>query len=565
MDKNVFLQESEKKLKDLYNELTAGFEKRMKSDALRTNIFFLCVFVAFAGVVGLSLFFIDGSLIAEMRNVEESTAKNTDYLELALPAMITVVLFFIAFLGVNRLRDMDAQVEQIRNSIGDALDKEVRRLETLRNDLEARIDSTLDNKTTTMTTNLKTKVDESLEEIRKAGENSVTEICGVAKNSVEEICEVRKNSLEQLQKASDKSEERRVYFDERYSWLANLEPKVGDEILNDVASVSDVHDAIQTLWNLPQKPRNIRELTTRYVELVVAEDSTIYGTKNDYHNVAAECGRRRLYDLAVRICEKGLVVFPNEFDLLADLIMYASSLGQYETPARSLSQLQTIDKNLWNWRAFEFSIDYFKQVGKYEEAEQLADEYIKFLPFDERAYFAKAEICLLRYSGGVGTNKAIKALQVALEHNLNCPMCARKLGELLAEGGELEAALVVYNRAFMEHAQEQPNCHLGFIAFERALIYDRLAHKTQTEGRDEAEANRLATCAAKDYEFAEIWLNGSDLYRDQIQQRLLTLRNYFQLNAKTDDGDKEKMLQHLMSLMQNEQNDDESDEEEMQA
>lgn len=543
MDKNIFLQESEKKLKDLYNELTVGFEKRMKSDALRTNIFFLCVFVAFAGVVGLSLFFIDGSLIAEMRNVEESTAKNTDYLELALPAMITVVLFFIAFLGVNRLRDMDAQVEQIRNSIGDALDKEVRRLETLRNDLEARIDSTLDNKTTTMTTNLKTKVDESLEEIRKAGENS----------------------LSQFQEENDKAGEERGYFEERYGWLANLEQNLRDEILNDVATVSDVHDAIQTLWNLPQKPRNIRELTTRYVELAVAEDSTIYGTKNDYHNVAAECGRRSLYDLAVRICEKGLVVFPNEVDLLADLIMYASSLGRFETAARSLSQLQTIDKNLWNWRAFEFSIDYFKQVGKYEEAEQLADEYIKFLPFDERAYSAKAEVCLLRYSGGVGTNKAIKALQVALEHNLNCPGCARKLGELLAEGGELEAALVVYNRAFMEHAQEQPNCHLGVIAFERALIYDRLAHKTQTEGRDEAEANRLATCAAKDYEFAEIWLNGSVLYRNQIQQRLLTLRNYFQLNAKTDDGDKEKMLQHLMSLMQNEQNDDESDEEEMQA
>lgn len=543
MDKNVFLQESEKKLKDLYNELTVGFEKRMKSDALRTNIFFLCVFVAFTGVVGLSLFFIDGSLIAEMRNVEESTAKNTDYLELALPAIITVVLFFIAFLGVNRLRDMDAQVEQMRNSIGDALDKEVRRLETLRNDLEARIDSTLDNKTTTMTTNLKTKVDESLEEIRKAGENS----------------------LSQFQEENDKAGEKRGYFEERYGWLANLEQNLRDEILNDVATVSDVHDAIQTLWNLPQKPRNIRELTTRYVELAVAEDSTIYGTKNDYHNVAAECGRRSLYDLAVRICEKGLVVFPNEVDLLADLIMYASSLGRFETAARSLSQLQTIDKNLWNWRAFEFSIDYFKQVGKYEEAEQLADEYIKFLPFDERAYSAKAEVCLLRYSGGVGTNKAIKALQVALEHNLNCPGCARKLGELLAEGGELEAALVVYNRAFMEHAQEQPNCHLGVIAFERALIYDRLAHKTQTEGRDEAEANRLATCAAKDYEFAEIWLNGRVLYRNQIQQRLLTLRNYFQLNAKTDDGDKEKMLQHLMSLMQNEQNDDESDEEEMQA
>ncbi|MBQ2788792.1 MAG: hypothetical protein IJE97_04090 [Thermoguttaceae bacterium] len=81
-----FLQESEKKRKDWYNELTAGFEKRMKSDSLRTNIFFVCIFVAFAGVVGLSLFFVDGSLIAEMRNVEESTAKNTDCPELPLPA-----------------------------------------------------------------------------------------------------------------------------------------------------------------------------------------------------------------------------------------------------------------------------------------------------------------------------------------------------------------------------------------------------------------------------------------------------------------------------------------------
>lgn len=73
--------------------------------------------------------------------------KNTDYLELVLPILIAIVVAFIAFLGMNRLKDLDAQVDQMRSSINTELGKEIGRVASLRSDLAEHIDVAVSSKT----------------------------------------------------------------------------------------------------------------------------------------------------------------------------------------------------------------------------------------------------------------------------------------------------------------------------------------------------------------------------------------------------------------------------------
>lgn len=118
-----------------YQDVFKAVEDNHRKDTKRIYIFFVCVFFAFVAVVWISLVFIDSSFISELRSGNNSLMKNTDYLELVLPILIAIVAAFIAFLGMNRLKDMDAQVDQMRSSINTELDKEIGRVASLRSDL----------------------------------------------------------------------------------------------------------------------------------------------------------------------------------------------------------------------------------------------------------------------------------------------------------------------------------------------------------------------------------------------------------------------------------------------
>ena len=97
--------------------------------------------------------------------------KNTDYLELVLPILLAIVAAFIAFLGINRLKDMDAQVNQMRSSISTELDKEIKRVASLRSDLAEHIDVAVSTKTQTFAAEMEGK----LESVSQDGEKRVTE------------------------------------------------------------------------------------------------------------------------------------------------------------------------------------------------------------------------------------------------------------------------------------------------------------------------------------------------------------------------------------------------------
>lgn len=499
-------------------ELLRVIEENHRKDTIKMYIFFVFVFLAFLAVIGISLVFIDGSFISELRSGNTSLMKNTDYLELVLPILLAIVAAFIAFLGINRLKDMDAQVNQMRNSISTELDKEIKRVASLRSDLAEHIDVAVSTKTQTFAVEMEGK----LESVSQDGEKKVTER---KEHALIEIDESKKEFIALADQAKEKLES----FDQRYSWLLSNEYTAKNVFVKEVASVYDVHQIVEAMWNSDNKPDNIAELTKRYVEKVITKTSDLRGDENDYHNLAAECARHSLYGMACKICEAGLVFFPQNIDLLSDWIQYGTATGNIDAAViEPLNRLLAIDKTHWNWRAFNFTVNYYIAAGMFEEAENLADDFVLYCPYEERAYYCQAEVYQKRYAKEEGIQKTIIALQTAMDKNINCPLCANKLADVLSDCGRLDEALVAANRAIQELAQEQPSVNYGYVIYRRALILDRMAYKAQA---DRLDAHDIAVKAAIDYKMAINSRLLSPITSRQATVRYDMLKNYFKIEA----------------------------------
>ena len=499
-------------------ELLRVIEENHRKDTIKMYIFFVFVFLAFLAVIGISLVFIDGSFISELRSGNTSLMKNTDYLELVLPILLAIVAAFIAFLGINRLKDMDAQVNQMRNSISTELDKEIKRVASLRSDLAEHIDVAVSTKTQTFAVEMEGK----LESVSQDGEKKVTER---KEHALIEIDESKKEFIALADQAKEKLES----FDQRYSWLLSNEHTAKNVFLKEVASVYDVHQIVEAIWNSDNKPDNIAELTKRYVEKVITKTSDLRGDENDYHNLAAECARHSLYAMACEICEAGLVFFPQNIDLLSDWIQYGTATGNIDAAViEPLNRLLAIDKTHWSWRAFDFTVDYYIAAGMFEEAENLADDFVLYCPYEERAYYCQAEVYQKRYAKEEGIHKTIIALQTAMDKNINCPLCENKLADVLSDCGRLDEALVAANRAIQELAQEQPSVNYGYVIYRRALILDRMAYKAQA---DRLDAHDIAVKAAIDYKMAINSRRLNPITSRQATVRYDMLKTYFKIEA----------------------------------
>ncbi len=512
-------------------------EKNHRKDTIGACIFFVLLLLVFVAVVGLSLVFIDGEFIEELRSGNSSLTKNTDYLELTIPILLAIVAAFIAFLGMNRLKDMDAQLDQMRSGINTELDKEIRRIESLRKDLEDRIGLEVDRGAQKFSTELAEKLNGELrEDINKLNsemQSDVKRLKDELQSDITQLGEQMQSFDKEFGERKDEVntlhlelEKKIKSFEQKYQWLAsNAEQK--EMYLKEVACVYDVHQAVEAMWNSEDKPDNIAELTKRYVEKVTAGDSDLRGDNADYHNLSAECARHFFYDLSCQICKVGHQFFPRDVDLLADWIQYGTKIGNIDAVEREpLKELLKIDKTQWSWRAFDFTVDFYLAAGRFQDAERLAEQFMQYCPYEERAYYCKAEVYQQAYAGENGMNKAIDVLQSALDKNINCPMCANKLADIFSDCGQLQDALAAANRAIRELAQEQASTNYGYAVYRRALIQDRMAFQL---GTDKPEGQRMAGKAMIDYQIAIASHRLSLTTQRQAGVRYSMLETYFKM------------------------------------
>lgn len=309
-----------------------------------------------------------------------------------------------------------------------------------------------------------------------------------------------------------------------------------------IASIADAENRMELVGN-----SDIAEFILQSIEDDDRnpEGRSIFGSADEYHNLASEYARRRLYNGAESVAAFGAALYKFNVDLLADIVKYGSQAQDWDNCRKAYDRLQEIEKKKWNWRTFTFAIDYLislldvsdmaTSVNLGKEITNLVKDFKKLN--DERAWLAEADYLL--YTGD--RKKAIIALKDAIAKVKVVPSVCLKLADLLLEDGEYDDVIETAAKGIRSSAQDQPSVNTGYLVYISALAKDAIIHNEalQYGGDPNRGFNNLSMveAALTDYEIAERLLNRR-VYLDNIRQRVLILSFKSGLNkgrSNTDD------------------------------
>ena len=244
-----------------------------------------------------------------------------------------------------------------------------------------------------------------------------------------------------------------------------------------------------------------------------------------------------MYQESYKILKKGLKVFPENTDLLADLLdnITKSSVAvvnnddsspnaeqsekssvavvnnddsspnaeQSDKSAKqiaaqhALDRLNDLGEKRWTWRCYIFASDYYRSIGDYEKALELVNSCIQNLPLKQQGYQKKAELIQQMKPGMDGINESIAFLKDIVDKGYPCPQCANTLGKLYLDCGEYDKALSAFDHAVMSLSQDQPGINTAYVFFHRANCHDRIFFSDPSQ----SNAQHLLE-AYRDYETA---------------------------------------------------------------
>lgn len=157
--------------------------------------------------------------------------------------------------------------------------------------------------------------------------------------------------------------------------------EVIEDLLYEVDTESDCIDALTKIDDLVS---------------LFCDQTEFEGDDDDFHNLSVAFARSEQYFNACRVLEKGLSRSAYSVDLLSDYLNYGMKCGKTTDCDKAYQKLKKI-RNDWNWRAYQFSIDYLKERKKSRqnldtnEIENLVNEFVKRIPDREESYLEKAE------------------------------------------------------------------------------------------------------------------------------------------------------------------------------
>lgn len=514
----------------------------------RWLIAFACVsFFVLIVLVVVSLAFIDSDFVVKLQNDNASVNRNYDYLQFVVPVLLAMGAFMAAALGVNRLKNLDDQIEKIEAR----LDK---KFEQHEKSSEISI-------STKISAEIEKKAEDYVKRLERVTQDSKGTISNLTAEAKTEIDEEQLAALGAIQQRFDgigaklkTTQELVEQFNREYAWLKNSDGVIDPDSIV-VQSVADAHLMVESLFRRTDITKDER---ARQMEVIVQKvrSEKLTGDTADYHNLSAELARNELKDLAVQICQRGLEVFPEDEDLIADLIQYATAIGEKISGIDIqyyVDKLNKIDKQSWTWRCFEFLADYYISRREYNNAEKICKDYITYMPRDERGYAQMAEIYSHMYTGVDAEDKKIGILKKAVEMGFTCPRCANSLAALYADRGELEKAVYYSSMAILSLAQDQPSVNYAYIIYRRALYEDRLFLKKRLDGTQD---DNLLKNALADYKEAIESKQLSLITSNQARVRYNLLAEYDKDTAKyPDNSPSSKDILSVLSQLVGDQSD----------
>lgn len=253
--------------------------------------------------------------------------------------------------------------------------------------------------------------------------------------------------------------------------------------------LQDLIEVVDQLFNYTHAASDTAEYLLEkdsLLDLACSQD-LFEGSMVDFHNLSVNLAREGDYFNACRILDKGLTRYAYSVDLLADFLNYGMNCGLEQRCQEIYDRLFSI-KDLWNWRAYQFSIDYLKESQKnrplvdLNELRELVDEFVEKEPDVEESYLEKAE-----FLRDMGTEDERDSFVSVLEFATSdaCPLkrtpkCDLTLADYFYDkGGDLNKALTLIERCKRNSVEVQLSVNRDYVYLLSALcrislFYDSL-------------------------------------------------------------------------------------------
>lgn len=121
----------------------------------------------------------------------------------------------------------------------------------------------------------------------------------------------------------------------------------------------------------------------------------VIGNSSAFHNVAVVLARNDAFDYACDIIELGQKKGASSVDLMADYLNYGCCCNRLKTCRAFFDELYSHQES-WNWRAYQFAIDYLLEDERYMDeysihmVNDLIITFVEKNPGREEAYLSKA-------------------------------------------------------------------------------------------------------------------------------------------------------------------------------
>lgn len=282
---------------------------------------------------------------------------------------------------------------------------------------------------------------------------------------------------------------------------------------------------------------------------VADEHIRLIGDADSLHNLAVEYARMGIYDAACMFLDKGLQTrrMGRNIDLLADYIKYAVAADEstLEKAQVYYEKLCSISRNRWNWRAYEFSIDYLLSVldedsDKSEGDKEIyrkifkhANDYRKQFeehPKRDRAYYTLAGV----YSSRGEYKRMLDLLTEAINKGKKMPLCAMKLAEYYFKIGDYDKTSEYVELCKLMGIDIEQDMKFGYqylisalcIMVEVCKEIEVWKNKSDTEKRDKI------ALITDNYDAAVIALGDKDSRIAEVKKQLKVLKRSLNITDK---------------------------------
>lgn len=398
---------------------------------------------------------------AQARLLLEDLKKSTKDPESLVPYanLITggLVLGLLAFLGLTRLGQIDAELKSLR----DTLMKEV-------TDRSSLAEGALIAK---MTTAISEKVTLAETTFTKSLEATQASVAVLQQSATAKLLEAQENQTGILQKY-DALRLELEQLPSRYPFLASAERRDLVARIEEVRSVDQAEELASELNRADEKSSAIQALR----QVVVRG---LPGDADDFHNAHSEAMRLKDVQLGLEIAEVGLKAFPRNADLAADIIIAMSSSSRageaIEFGNLWLSKNHEVERT---WRFGVFMSQAYRANGldsaARAEAIELLNSEIKAYPRQEKLWSA-----LARLRREVEPQDAYVALEAGLQHNPTSQELKFVMAEYLIQDNRAKEAREVLESAIATDFQEQfqPNVNQAAVLNYYAQCLEALGER----------------------------------------------------------------------------------------